>query len=100
MLEAFAALHQPPRSKFEALRLESGRDGLSRFAQRQGCRLTLVGQDGRPLASSDWPSSGTFRSRDQGNLLISDNRTRDYAAADPQGRSYLKALAWGNAHDE
>lgn len=100
MLEAFAALHQPPRSKFEALRLESGRDGLSRFAQKHGCRLTVVGQDGQPLSSSDWPSSGIFRSRDQGNLLISDNRTRDYAAADPQGRTYLKTLAWGNSNDD
>lgn len=95
LLESFAGMHPPPRNKLEALRLESGRDGLSRFAQGSGCRLTVVGQDGRFLSSSDWPSSGTFRSYDQRNLLISDNRTRDYAGADAQTRAYLEKLAWG-----
>ena len=100
LLQSFADLHQPPRGKFQALLLESGQDGLSRFAQRHGCRLMVVGRDGRSLASGDWPSSGTFRSRDQGNLLISDNRTRDYAAADHHGRAYLKKLAWGNTNED
>lgn len=100
MLQSFADLHRSPRNKFEALRLESGYDGLSHFAQKHGCRLTVVGRDGRSIASGDWPLSGTFRSRDQGNLLISDNRTRDYTAADLYSRAYLKKLAWGSTNED
>lgn len=100
ILQSFADLHPAPSNKLEALRLESGHDGLSHFAQRYGCRLMVVGQDGQSFASSDWPSSSTFRSRDQGNLLISDNRTRDYAAADHNGRAYLKQLAWGKTNED
>lgn len=100
LLQSFADSHQVPRSKFEALVLESGLDGLSRFAQRHGCQLLLVARDGRSFASSEWPSSRTFRSGDQGNLVISDNRTRDYAASDLHGRAYLKKLAWGNTNED
>jgi hypothetical protein len=43
-----------------------------------------------------WPESHTFRSGDQHNLLVGDNRTRDYQHADPAMRRALAAMAWGS----
>jgi len=95
LLQSFAALHGPPGDKYAAHMLESGRNGLTRFAQRRGCQPRVVGRDGCAYAVPDWPASATFRSLDQRNLLISDNRTRDYEVGTPAVRAALTSYAWG-----
>ncbi|GAC1438825.1 MAG: hypothetical protein NVSMB51_15480 [Solirubrobacteraceae bacterium] len=80
-----------PRTKQAALRLESGRRSLT----RQAGEALVVGRDGRRFAWRDWPTSGTFRSSGQENLLVADNRTRQYDDASPARRTELARMAWG-----
>lgn len=82
-------------AKLGALALESGRRSLSAQVRRRGLRTVVVGRDGRLHDPSDWHASRTFRAGEQENLLVSDNRTRDYAAADPRERAVLTRMAWG-----
>lgn len=96
LLADFARVNSPPVDKMAALKLESGHSGLSRFAEQRGARLIVAGSDGNAYAQQDWPDSRTFRSGRQENLIISDNRTRDYAAAGPPVRSDLEQRAWGS----
>lgn len=92
---AFAAGRDGPVTKNEAHALESGRGGLSRFALAQGGALLVVGSDGRCYESPEWPASATFRSGRQANLILRDNRTDQYDAADPALRRRLERMAWG-----
>lgn len=100
LLADFARANKSPMDKMEALKLESGNSGLSRFAEQRGARLVVAGSDGNAFAKEEWPGSLTFRSGRQENLIISDNRTRDYAAAAPNIRSDLEERAWGRSPGE
>src|SRR4051812_38039714 len=67
--------------KAQAWELESGRRGMTRQLWSHGLHTLVVGRDGRPYGPEDWPASATFRSGDQQNLLIADNRTREWQIA-------------------
>jgi hypothetical protein len=95
-LEVLRRLEWPlVRRKWHALQLESGRRSITRQVTERGLEALVVGRDGRGYRADEWPQSGTFRSGDQGNLLVADNRTRQYAEADPAFRRLLADYAWG-----
>jgi hypothetical protein len=83
------------QDKHSAYLLESGRDGITRQVQERGLRSVVVGRDGRPYETADWPGSSTFRSGEQANLLVADNRTRDWQRAPVRLRRRLTRDAWG-----
>lgn len=86
----------PLADKWDALRLESGTNGMTRQLLRRGLRPVLVGRGGQVFEVGDWPQSRTFRSGDQENLLVGDNHTQHYAEAPPEERALLARLAWGS----
>lgn len=93
------ALSRPAHTKEQAFVLESGRRGLSRAAQRGGGAIAVVGRDGQAYAPEQWPASRTFRSGEQENLLIADNRTEDWARASLAQRRELARRAWDPGSD-
>ncbi|MGO9956924.1 MAG: hypothetical protein ACLP50_13245 [Solirubrobacteraceae bacterium] len=84
-------------TKRAAWELESGMRGVTRQIEAQGLVALVVGRDGESYPRERWPQSATFRWEEQQNLLIADNRTRQYAEAPPRLRRRLAALAWGDA---
>lgn len=86
---------EPFRTKEDTQRGESGWLGLTHQADALGLRNVVAGRDGLFYEVVDWPASGTFRSGCQSNLVIADNRTRQYDASPPDERSRLGRLAWG-----
>jgi hypothetical protein len=64
--------------KADALRFESGRRSLTRQVLGRGLQVIVVGRDGAAYPPSDWHASHTFRSGDQTNLMVSDNRTEEW----------------------
>lgn len=82
-------------TKLQAMLCESGRNGISSRARRLGLTLRVAGADGSAHAWQDWPKSRTFRSGNQEALIVEDNRTRQYARADPRERARLAFMAWG-----
>jgi hypothetical protein len=83
------------RTKRDAEIAESGRSGITRRLSSCGLGALVVGRDGVDYAMQAWPDSGTFRRGGQENLLVEDNRTREYEAADPTERRLLERMAWG-----
>lgn len=77
--------------------LESGRCGLTRRLLAEGGGAVVVGRDGLTYPGERWYESGTFRSGNQANLLVSDNRTEQYQHADEQTKAVLRRMAWGSA---
>lgn len=94
LLQEFAATVTIPRNRSDAGMLESGRRGYSAFLRDKNLRLMVAGADGRAFPEAEWAASGTFRVPGQPNLLVSDNRTRAYAEADPATARRLSDMAW------
>jgi hypothetical protein len=97
--ELMLALRWPTiRTKADALAFESGRNGLTRQIEARGLGTLVVGRDGRGFAPADWWRSGTYRCGDQGNLLVADNRTRqfgDFDTLDGATKAQVFANTWG-----
>ena len=85
----------PMRVKLDAERFESGKQSMTRQIFAKNLDALVVGRDGRAYKKEEWFESRTFRSGEQSNLLISDNRTRQYSTADPDTRKLLSEFAWG-----
>jgi hypothetical protein len=83
------------RSKVAAWALESGKRSISRQVWERGLEVLVVGRDGVAYPRARWHESATFRSRGQRNLLIADNRTRQYEEADVGLERRLEEMAWG-----
>jgi hypothetical protein len=86
-------------SKKRAYEFESGRKGLSARYRESGRPLRVVGRNGRSYAEPEWAESDTFWQRGQENLLVGDNQTARYAAADEAERARLARIAWGERAD-
>lgn len=94
--DLLASLHVPAlQTKEDTHMFESGVGGMSHQIRERGLRLLVVGRNGRAYEAPQWASSCTFRAGDQSNLLIADNQTESYLAADVEGRRRLSTLAWG-----
>jgi hypothetical protein len=83
--------------KRSAYLLESGHQSITRQVQRRGLNAVVVGRDARAFDVADWPQSRTYRAGEQSNLLVADNRTRDWSEAAPRLRRRLSRDAWGEA---
>lgn len=87
------------RTKEDCHRFESGRRGLTARIRKQGLQVRVVDRNGRAWPPEHWPASRTFRSGGQENLLVADNRTRDYEQIDEPTRRLLSRFAWGESAD-
>ena len=85
----------PVCTKDDAHAFESSRHGLTGRIVRAGLQFRVVDCHGRAWPPEQWPESHTFRAGTQENLLVADNRTRDYLEADETGRHLLAQMAWG-----
>lgn len=82
-------------TKLQAVALEGGSNSLTRQVQARGLEAVVVGRDGVAYPPDRWRESATFRSGEQANLLVSDNRTRHYQEGGWLTRRGLAWLAWG-----
>jgi hypothetical protein len=82
-------------AKMHTFRLESGKNSITSQIKKMGLSAIVVGKDGIGYDSSDWHVSNTFWTQKQTNLLIADNQTRRFEAADSPTRSFLENFAWG-----
>lgn len=93
----FAQSHKVPRSKRDALKLESGRAGFTVFLRKRGLEPLVAGADGGTYGPKYWINSGTFRAFGQHNLLVKDNQTTVYEVADHYQQAVLEMISWGRS---
>jgi hypothetical protein len=82
--------------KFDACEFESGEDSLTWQLRRRGLRAVLVDRRGKGFDVADWWRSDTFRLRDQGGLLMADNRTREFDRMSRGSRATHAWMTWGD----
>ena len=83
------------RTKWGAWRLENGKRSITRQVWERGLEALVVGRNGEAFERDRWRESATFRAGDQRNLLVADNRTRQFEDADAKEQQRLAYLAWG-----
>jgi len=83
------------RFKMDAIRLESGRDSLTRQIESMGLSSLVVGNNGESYPKNLWNKSGTFMNESQSNLLVADNRTQKYNGVCDTERERFRKLVWG-----
>lgn len=99
MIERSRLLSLSPGSlstKWSTWLFESGKRGLTPQLTAQGLEVVVVGRNGRGYTQDEWQQSDTFRRADQANLLVADNRTRQYAEAGEEAKRYMSRSAWGD----
>ena len=84
------------RSKHTAWEVENGPRSLTRQVLDRGLEPVVVGRDGNAYPIPQWREADVFRTPEQANLLVADNRTRQFTEADPPLRETLARLAWGD----
>jgi len=84
-------------NKRDTYLLESGPDSFTRRVLARGLCPVVVGRDGRAYDIEEWPVSATYRAGGQRNLLVADNRTRDWERVSSRLRRRLSRDAWGGA---
>jgi hypothetical protein len=87
----------PPVSKLDAWRLESGNRSITRQVLERGLQALVVGRDGVGYPPDRWAASATFRSGGQRNLLLADNRTRQWEESRPARKQQFTLMTWGTA---
>lgn len=83
-------------TKWDAYRVESGTDSITRRLRALGELPVVVDRDGTVREPPDWHAGDVFWQRDQSALLIADNQTRVYERATPDQRELLSQYAWGS----
>jgi hypothetical protein len=88
------------QNKLDAYLFESGPRSLMKRITDTGKRVAIVGRDGRAYGPRWWPFSGIYRQGAQSNLLVADNVTRAYDAADWSEKVRLATRTWGDYLNE
>jgi hypothetical protein len=95
--DRFLSLHTLPfNNKRDVYKIESGRRSITRQILARGLKPIVVDRLGKVYDISDWKSSSTFWVDEQSNLIVADNRTRDYAKAGQARRAFLEDNAWAH----
>ena len=92
----FLSFTQPLDSKRDCNLFEAGPDGMTKIIRAAGGRVAIVDRDGRVIEPDDWPEAGVFRSGNQEQLLVADNRTMDYQCVSRRRRTRRARLAFGD----
>jgi hypothetical protein len=93
--EVFLKIKGKLRTKWDALKFESGRKSLTVQLLEAGLQPCVVGKSGGVYRKEEWPVSNTLWQQEQEELVVSDNQTGYYADGDNDKRRYLSTWAWG-----
>ena len=83
------------RTKLDTNKFESGKNNMTRQVLAMNLKALVVGRDGNAYEKEQWYESRTFRSGNQSNLLIADNRTSQYINSDLDTQRLWSEGAWG-----
>lgn len=94
--DRFLSFTHPLDTKRDTNLFEAGPDSMTKNIRACGGRVAIVDRDGRVIEPEDWPEAGVFRSGNQEQLLVADNRTMDYQCVSLWRRTRRARLAFGD----
>lgn len=86
--------HWAIEDKMHAFFFENGKKSMTAQLLKKGLDCIMIDRYGRAYKIPEWPQSRIFWNASQEDLLISDNRTREYDDASAEEKKLFMQLAW------
>ena len=85
------------KCKEDAWESESGKNGLTNFFKNKRYKILVINSDSKSFEERDWSKSGTYYSKNQKKLLVSDRHTRKFDKFPKNIKVKLEQKVWFNA---
>lgn len=82
-------------NKFDTLKIESGKKGLTKFLKRKNFNIFVVNFDGVKFQEQDWYKSETYNYFKKNKAIISDKYTRNYSNLNNLEKIKMRKKTWG-----
>lgn len=83
-------------NKFDAWKIESGKNGLTQFFLKNKYKILIVNSDGKIFEKDKWAESNTYFYKEKPKSIISDKHTRKYDLMANHEKKKLLKNVWGN----
>lgn len=83
------------KDKFDAWKIESGKNNLTQFFLKKEFKILLVNSDGNIFEKDKWAESNTYFYKEKSKLIISDKHTRKYDLMSNHDKKKLLKNVWG-----
>ncbi len=82
-------------NKFDAWKIESGKNNLSIFFKNKNLEVLVVNSDGDKYLEKNWKLSETYNYFNKSKLIISDKHTRKYDTLNIEDKLLSQYNVWG-----
>ena len=82
-------------NKFDAWKIESGKNNLSIFFKNKNLEVLVVNSDGDRYLEKNWKLSETYNYFNKSKLIISDKHTRKYDTLNIEDKLLSQYNVWG-----
>ncbi len=83
------------KTKFDAWKLESGKNSLSNFFLKKKFTIKLINADGKSYDINNWAKSNTYCYLERSRIIISDKHTRKYDGLNSKEKLISRVSVWG-----
>ena len=82
-------------NKFDTLKIESGKNGLTKFLKKKNFYIFVVNFDGVKFQEQDRHKSETYNYLKKNKAIISDKYTRNYSKLNNLEKIKMRKKTWG-----
>jgi hypothetical protein len=82
-------------NKFDAWKLESGKDSLTNYFKDNNYGIYVVNSDGNKFDENKWKLSETYNYLNHSKSVISDKHTRKYDKLNTNQKLISRTNVWG-----
>jgi len=83
------------RNKEDTLKIESGKNGLTKNLKNKGIKIYIVNSDGKKFDEKNWKFSETYCYLNQNKSIISDKHSRKYSKLNNNEKKIIRSRVWG-----
>lgn len=84
------------QKKFDAWKIESGRNSITNFFLKKNFLIKLVNSDGKSYDIDNWSNAGTYAYKKKPKNIISDKHTRKYDLLTNNDKVSFQKKVWGS----
>ena len=82
-------------NKFDAWKIESGKNSLTYHFKKKGYNLFVVNSDGKKFFEAEWHLSETYNFMSQSKSIFSDKHSRKYLKLETNEKIKSQHITWG-----
>jgi len=86
---------KPLRNKEDTLKIESGKNSLTKNLKNKGIKIYVVNSDGKKFDEKNWKFSETYCFLNQNKSIISDKHSRKYLNLNNNEKKIIRSRVWG-----